>query len=114
MWDWIALIGLELQCAVFLALTTFWLPISDWLMRRRIRKGAAIQVQAASNADSASLRDDRQVAVARSELNFWYSLHARALFEKYMRYSAALFVVGPTSSLHPARQTGRPRRSQTH
>jgi hypothetical protein len=27
-----------LQCAVFLALTTFWLPISDWLMRRRIRK----------------------------------------------------------------------------
>jgi hypothetical protein len=38
MWDWIALIGLELQCAVFLALTTFWLPISDWLMRRRIRK----------------------------------------------------------------------------
>jgi hypothetical protein len=93
----IALIGLELQCAVFLALTTFWLPISDWLMRRRIRKEQQYRFKL-RQMQIAQVRDDRQVAVARSELNFWYSLHARALFRKIMRYSAALFVVGPTSS----------------
>jgi hypothetical protein len=37
-WDWVALILIESACGVFLLLTIFWLPISDWLMRRRIRK----------------------------------------------------------------------------
>jgi len=37
-WDWVVLIALEVQCGVFLILTTFWLPISDWLMRRWLRK----------------------------------------------------------------------------
>jgi hypothetical protein len=39
-WDWVVLVALELQCVVFLIMVTFWLPISDWLMRRRERKRA--------------------------------------------------------------------------
>jgi len=38
LWDWIVLVALEVQRGLFLVLTTFWLPISDWLMRRRLRK----------------------------------------------------------------------------
>jgi antibiotic biosynthesis monooxygenase (ABM) superfamily enzyme len=37
-WDWVVLVLLEGACAVFLLLTFFWLPLSDWLMRHRIRK----------------------------------------------------------------------------
>jgi antibiotic biosynthesis monooxygenase (ABM) superfamily enzyme len=39
-WDTVVLILLETTCAVFLLLTIFWLPLSDWLMRRRERKRA--------------------------------------------------------------------------
>src|SRR5260221_13877768 len=41
--DWIVSTGVELQCASFLVLVDFWLPISDWLMRRRMRKRAEYQ-----------------------------------------------------------------------
>jgi hypothetical protein len=40
LWDYVVLVLLETTCVVFLILTTFWLPISDWWMRRRMRKRA--------------------------------------------------------------------------
>jgi hypothetical protein len=39
-WDWLTLALLETTCTVFLIVVTFWLPLSDWLMRRRMRKRA--------------------------------------------------------------------------
>src|SRR5438132_10764923 len=94
LWDYVVLVLLETTCVVFLILTTFWLPISDWWMRRRMSKARRVPVQA--EADLSAQVRGRRLEVARSELNTWYSLHARALFEKYMRYSAAWFVVVPT------------------
>ena len=37
-WDWIAFVALETQCALFLLSPLYWLPLSDWLMRGQIRK----------------------------------------------------------------------------
>lgn len=36
--DWIILVTLEIPCILLLALPMFWLPLTDWLMRRRLRK----------------------------------------------------------------------------
>jgi hypothetical protein len=37
-WDTVVLVLLESACGLFILLTVFWLPLSDWLQRRRIRK----------------------------------------------------------------------------
>jgi hypothetical protein len=41
-WDWVVLVMLEGACAVFLLLTFFWLPLSDWLTRRRMHSAQSI------------------------------------------------------------------------
>jgi hypothetical protein len=46
MWGYVTLVLVESACAVFLLLTIFWLPIGDWLMRRRTAQGAGVEVQA--------------------------------------------------------------------
>jgi hypothetical protein len=38
LWDWVILVSLDLPCLVLLAMPIFWLPLTDWLMRRRLRK----------------------------------------------------------------------------
>jgi hypothetical protein len=38
LWDWVILVTLELPCLVLLVMPIFWLPLTDWLMRRRLRK----------------------------------------------------------------------------
>jgi hypothetical protein len=42
-WDLLALVVIESACGVFLVMVTFGAPISDALMRRRMRKKAEYQ-----------------------------------------------------------------------
>ena len=37
-WDTVVVVLLESACGLFILLTVFWMPLSDWLQRRRIRK----------------------------------------------------------------------------
>ena len=45
LWDWLTLGLLETSCFVFLILVLFQAPISDYLMRRRMRKEAEFKWQ---------------------------------------------------------------------
>jgi len=59
-WDWVVLAGLELQCGIFLVLVTFWLPISDWLIRPRLRKEQEWKRKHARQSDRALPKIERQ------------------------------------------------------
>jgi hypothetical protein len=50
-WDWVVFVALQVQCAIVLILSFFWLPISDWLMRRRLRKEGEWKRKQARKAD---------------------------------------------------------------
>jgi hypothetical protein len=71
LWDWVLLIALEVQCAVFLILCAFWLArerLADASPDPQIRAVQAQAGRAKSRPSSGEVRDGRPVAVVGQEL----------------------------------------------
>ena len=79
-WDWVVFVVLEVQCAIVLILSFLWLPISDWLMRRRLRKEQEWKYKHAGKADRPLLRTSQRAsakpAKALYKLNEYPIVHS--------------------------------------